>query len=202
MSVFDMNVEGFKSQVRRGARPNKFYVQVQAPVVLEALGVDVPEKTFEFFCKGAELPDSQVGTVDVKYMGHTVPMAGDPAHSHDLPLKVINEEDFRIRNFLKKWNHLISHPILGTATTAPVYEGRFIVSQLDGLGNPISAVIYHHSWVQNVGKIALDWDNENQIEIFDTMVKFQYHEDVNLIDFSFAGLAKAVAEALSKLGGG
>lgn len=201
MAVFDMNVELFKANFKRGARPNKFYVQVQAPAVLEALGVDIPDKVFEFFCKSAEIPDSAVGSIDQKYMGHTIPTAGDPAHSHDLPLKVINEEDFRIRNFLKKWNHLIHHPIYGVATTAPVYEGRFIVTQLDGSGNPVSATIFTHAWVQTVGKIVLDWDSENQIEVFDTNIKFLNHQDVNLIDFSVQGLVEAVSKALTKIGG-
>lgn len=192
MSFANLNIEAMKSQLRRGSRSNLFYVQVTAPAVLAALGVDVPEDTFEFFCKGAKLPKNAVGDVDVKYMGHTLPFAGDTAHDHDMTLTIINEEDFKIHDFISKWVQLIKHPVLGTAVTATVYEGRLTITQLDGLGNAIKTKALHHFYFKDNGDIELGWDNENQIEIFSAIGRYAYFTDEATIDFSVAGLAAAI----------
>lgn len=192
MAFQNLNIEAFKAQFKRGARANLFYVQIQAPVILSALGVDVPENTFEFFCKGAKLPKNAVGSVDVKYMGHTMPFVGDPSHDHDLPLVILNEEDFRCKNFIDKWVQLCHHPILGTSTTSTVYEGRVTVTQLDGLGNAIRTVVFHHGFFNDSGDIELSWDNENQIEIFTANFKYAYHTNAATIDFSVSGLITAI----------
>ena len=176
MAVDKLNVNKMTEHITRGARPNFFYVELTPPVGASAIFGDV--SSINYFIKATDLPDTGVGTIDVNYMSHVIPYAGDPDHSHDHKFSVINEEDFGVRDMFQNWIKLIAHPKNGTQLKYTQYTGSATIYQLGGLGEIIKAVRLVGMFPVKNNKLALSWDDKNKIETFDVDVKFAYPEDI------------------------
>ena len=72
-----------------GARPNLFEVNINKfPFV-----GDWDNETFQFLCKAAALPASNVASVEIPFRGRTLKVAGDRTFDN-WTITVINDEDF------------------------------------------------------------------------------------------------------------
>ena len=186
MATLDLNINNLFIHLTRGARPNFFYVEISPPQALSMIGSlnkdligDSVGHTAKFFIKATDLPDVGVGTIDVKYMGMTMPFVGDPDHSHDHKFSVINEENFNMRNMFRDWIQLASHPHYGMQSARVNYVGSATIHQLNGFGEPIKSVQLVNMFPVKNNKLALSWDDKNKIETFDVDVKFDFPKEVS-----------------------
>ena len=174
-------ISDFKSRlVGGGARPNLFEVRMtDLPDFVD----DWPSETFQFMCKAAALPASNIAAIDVPFRGRIFKVAGDRTVD-TWTITVINDEDFRIRNAMEQWMDGIAKLSNNLGATNPSsYMISATVFQLgrgkerastnsDGERN---AVLAEYEFIDifptNISEIALSYDSSDTIEEF--TVEFQ-----------------------------
>ena len=190
----------FKSALAGGgARPNLFEVNLTAlPTNINTgLVSDAWDaKTFAFLCKAAQLPASNLGSIDVPFRGRILKVAGDRTYD-TWTVTVINDEDFKIRSVFEQWINLISRATNNTGVTNPgsymtsadVYQyGRGVdtasrtttTSASTGdqptlsTGSPLRAYKFVDIFPTNVSAIDLSYDSTDTIEEFTVEFQVQY----------------------------
>ena len=167
-----------------GARPNLFEVTISDfPGYTDAVGEDI-----KFLCKGAQLPESTVGLVEVPFRGRTFKVAGDRTFA-PWSITVINDTNFAIRNAMETWMQVIAQYKDGSGATDPgEYMREATVSQLlrdpsatnatVGSGTNVNNIDeqagqyrFYDIWPTNVSAIDLSYDSSDVIEEF--TVEFQ-----------------------------
>ena len=168
-----------------GARPNLFQVSIPEFPGNEGniIGEDI-----QFLCKGAQLPESTVGLVEVPFRGRTFKVAGDRTFA-PWSITVINDTNFAIRNAMETWMQVIAQYKDGSGATDPgEYMREATVSQLlrdpsatnatVGSGTNVNNIDeqagqyrFYDIWPTNVSAIDLSYDSSDVIEEF--TVEFQ-----------------------------
>ena len=165
-----------------GARPNLFKVSIDDfPGYSEAVG-----EQLSFLCKGAQLPESTVGLVEVPFRGRTFKVAGDRTFA-PWSITVINDTNFLVRNAMEEWMQTIAQYKDASGTTSPNdYMREATVSQLlrspseiggtsgqgtDSARTDAGQYRFYDIWPTNVSAIDLSYDSSDTIEEF--TVEFQ-----------------------------
>ena len=174
-------ISDFKSRlVGGGARPNLFEVRMtDLPDFVD----DWPSETFQFMCKAAALPASNIAAIDVPFRGRIFKVAGDRTID-TWTITIINDEDFRIRNAMEAWMDGIAKLSNNLGATNPsAYMRNATVFQLGRGANPRSenadgdrnAVLAEYEFIDmfptNISQIDLSYDSSDTIEEF--TVEFQ-----------------------------
>ena len=85
-------ISQFKSRLQGGgARPNLFEVNIN-----DFKFADWDNETFQFLCKAAALPASNVTPIDIPFRGRSLKVAGERTFD-TWTITVINDEDFKLR---------------------------------------------------------------------------------------------------------
>ena len=174
-------ISDFKSRlVGGGARPNLFEVRMtDLPDFVD----DWPSETFQFMCKAAALPASNIAAIDVPFRGRIFKVAGDRTID-TWTITVINDEDFRISNAMEQWMDGIAKLSNNLGATNPsAYMRNATVFQLGRGATPRSvnsdgernAVLAEYEFIDifptNISQIDLSYDSSDTIEEF--TVEFQ-----------------------------
>ena len=174
-------ISDFKSRlVGGGARPNLFEVRMtDLPDFVD----DWPSETFQFMCKAAALPASNIAPIDVPFRGRIFKVAGDRTID-TWTITIINDEDFRIRNAMEQWMDGIAKLSNNLGATNPTaYMREATVFQLGRGANPRSenadgdrnAVLAEYEFIDmfptNISQIDLSYDSSDTLEEF--TVEFQ-----------------------------
>jgi hypothetical protein len=175
------NIDSFKSKglVYGGARPSLFAVYFTAPSI-PGLDPTSLEKA-KFVCRAAELPASQIGTVEVGYFGRKIKMAGDRTFA-DWTVTIMNDEDFSVRSMFEAWSNALNRHVSnvrdvavgGETVSTSTYKADFTVIQYSKDGEPIRSYDIIGAFPTNISAIGLDWDNQNQIQTFQTTFAYDY----------------------------
>lgn len=108
----------FKSKlVGGGARPNLFEVEItpgDLPDGVSKYDGDV----FKYMCKAANLPASNVASIDVPFRGRTFKVNGDRTFDN-WTITVINDVDFEIRRAFEEWAQFIANYQEASGATNP-----------------------------------------------------------------------------------
>ena len=162
------SVTDFSSQLTfGGARPSLFEVRIFNPIDTSA------EAITPFMVKAAQIPAARVGTITVPYFGRQIKIAGNRTFDAWTPT-IINDEDFKVRNALEKWNNAMNfHEINERTSTRPeTYKGTTAnVTQFGKDGSVLKVYEFVGLWCSDIEPIDLSWETEG-IEEF--TVTFQY----------------------------
>ncbi len=168
-------ISQFKAQmINGGARPNQFMVQIQFPTIVPmgTSGGQAGQK-LQFLAKSASLPSSTVADVAVSFRGRPVHFAGE-RDFQPWSIEVYNDNDFIVRNAFESWVDTIQNSESTNGTQNPnLYQVDMQVLQMDRNDRVVKEYTFKDAWPQEVGMIGLDWEANNQIEIFP--VTFQYN---------------------------
>lgn len=163
------NVNEFAGALKAGgARNSLFQVNITNPVNGVA-DIQVP-----FLCKGAQIPASTLGTVEVPYFGRTIKIAGNRTYAEWSPT-IINDEDFAIRNAMEQWMNSINsfqgnlRQLGGSAPS--LYKAGAQVTQFSQTGEVLRVYDFVGLYPSEVGTIDLAWDTEG---IEEYTITFQY----------------------------
>jgi hypothetical protein len=164
------NVNEIRSQLTLGgARGSLFQVTFSNPANGVA-DIKVP-----FMVRAAQIPSSDLGTIEVPYFGRKVKLAGDRTFS-DWTVTVINDEDFLIRNAMEEWSSKINSNqtnLRGFGSAAPLlYKSTAEVTQFSKTGVPIRTYKFNGIFPTSVAAIDLNWGDTDSIEEF--QITFQY----------------------------
>tara|TARA_B100000287_G_scaffold196166_1_gene185325 strand:- start:2224 stop:2751 length:528 start_codon:yes stop_codon:yes gene_type:complete len=167
-----LGIDDFKSKLTGGgARNNMFKVTLNYPGFAQG---DV--ELTSFMCKAAQLPQSQISPIEVKFRGRTLKMAGDRAFE-DWSVTIINDTDFAIRNAMERWSNGINEHSANTGiANTNDYFADLIVEQLDRDGSTLKKYDFRGCWPTTIAAIDLNSETENQIEDFEVTFAVQYWE--------------------------
>lgn len=183
----ESTISKFKSTlIGGGARPNLFEVVIPGNIP----GGGSLGETFSILCKAAQLPASNIASIDIPFRGRTFKVAGE--RSFDVwTVTVINDESFELRQVMENWMNFIGQYGDGSGATEPAsYMVDAYVKQLkrsqanisrngngegSGLETNVAAIYKFYSiFPTNVSAIELSYDSENTIEEFTVEFQVQY----------------------------
>lgn len=178
-------ITDFKSKLQGGAaRPNLFEVSIPT-FPPNVSGWD--DETFNFLCKTAALPASNIASIDVPFRGRILKVAGD--RTFDVwTVTVINDEDFKLRTAFEQWMNQISKLDNATGTTDPnSYMVDAYVHQLgrgetkfsksntsSNTSTPLRTYKFFDIFPTNVGQIDLSYDTSDTIEEYTVDFQVQW----------------------------
>ncbi len=178
----------FKSALAGGgARPNLFEVAIPAFPASALNSIpdidwgDGDQTELNFLCKAAQLPASNIASIDVPFRGRTLKVAGDRTIDN-WTITVINDESFTLRTKFEVWMNSIAKLDDNTGATSPgAYMAEAYVYQLGrGYANgryseanggtgavvPLREYTFHSIFPVNVSAIDLSYDSSDTIEEF------------------------------------
>lgn len=161
------DINEFYANFGKGARANKYRVELVYPGVAQAGGASM-----EFYAKAAQIPASTVGVIEIPYMGRMFKVAGDRTFA-EWTITIMNDESFKHRNAMERWSNAINaHE--GNGMVNDSYFARAIFYQLDATvqGNVLKQYTFENLWPSEVGAIEVGYDNNDSIQEF--TVTFQY----------------------------
>jgi hypothetical protein len=166
------NIADFKAvMLGGGARPNQFRVELSFPSYVT--GGIVAGQQAQFLCKAAQLPASTIEDINVLYRGRPVHFAGERTFQ-PWSITVYTDTSFNIRNAIEQWQAGIQNYAATTGRTNPRdYQVDLNVHQLDRNGASVKIYKFTDAYPTNIGAIALDYEQQNQIETFD--IEFTYN---------------------------
>lgn len=167
------NISDFKAQmIGGGARPNQFRVELAFPSYVTA-GALVGLNS-QFLCKAAQLPAATIDNVPVMYRGRAVNLAGERTFA-PWTISVYNDTTFSIRNAMEVWSDGILNMGQTNGRVNPRdYQVDLLVHQLDRNGATVKTYKFVDAYPTSVGQIALDYESNNQIELFDVEFTYNY----------------------------
>ena len=198
------SISDFKSKVATDfARPNLFVCELNFPSTftdqstLKELGT--------FTVKAANLPATQLGTVEVPYRGRVLKIAGDRTFE-PWTITIMNDKNFKLRDAFEKWTESIqayAQNDTTEGTNIQNYYADMFVSQLDRNTSDVSTaasngkvksasagaqgiphqVLREYRFVDvfptNISAIDLDFGSNDAIEEFTVEMQVQYWQVSN-----------------------
>jgi hypothetical protein len=153
-----------------GARPSQFKVRFFPPFQ------SAQSAKTELMVKAASLPADIIEPVEVGFYGRKVKVSGDRTYP-DWIVDVYNDADFGQRGLLEKWHNLINTGIsnrMDPSVWPKVYQQTADVIQYGQTGDILRQVTLVNLWPAEIGDIRLDWDMQNQIEVFSVRFVYDY----------------------------
>jgi len=119
-----------------GARPNLFEVDIPENSLFKYVGSD-SQLDSRVLVKAAQLPASNVASIDVPFRGRIMKVAGDRTFD-TWTVTVLNDADFQIRTSMEQWMNGISRLTNGSGEVDPsMYTADALVKQLDRNGDTL-----------------------------------------------------------------
>ena len=180
----DFSISAFRKAIGAGSRPNLFKVQVTPP---RQTGYDVT--SFEYLCRSGSLPSATLGTIEIPMNGgRRLKMGGDRTFA-EWTSTVLNDENFKIRSVMEKWQNDIvktNFEITGTlgnrsavaSLTGGLY-GTIMIYQLkeDGSSAPAGSYRLVNCWPSDISAIDLSYDTTDAVEDFTVTWTYDYFEN-------------------------
>jgi hypothetical protein len=186
-------ISQFRSKLSGGgARANLFEVNINDFKFAQ----NWDNETFQFLCKTAALPASNISPIEIPFRGRTLKVAGD--RTFDVwSVSVINDEDFKLRTAFEQWMNGISKLSDASGATQPnAYMGNAVVHQLgrgynqganavrnsqDGDGSagiqgvkPLRTYYFDGIFPTSISAIDLSYDSTDTIEEYTVEFQVQY----------------------------
>ena len=168
------NINDIRAQLTGGgARPNLFEVVMPFPAVANP-GAASTKMTFT--CKGAQLPGSDIGMIEVPYFGRTIKIAGNRTFP-EWTTSVINDEDFAVYNAIQTWmNSINEHEtnLRGAGSAPGDYQATADVVRYGKNGEEIKRVTIVNLWPSSLAPLDMDWSTNDTLEEFTCTWNYDY----------------------------
>ena len=180
------SLSDFKSTLTGGgARPNLFQVTLTMPTINGYTKPSEFDKELKMLCKAANLPASNIASIDVPFRGRIFKVAGDRTFD-TWQITVINDTSFNLRTGMEEWMQYIGQYQDSSGVTRP---GDYMVTaQVDQLTRKPTAqgstgttglsiqksYIFYDIFPTNISAIDLSYDTSDTIEEFTVEFQVQY----------------------------
>jgi hypothetical protein len=150
-----------------GARANQYEIQIT--------GSPVPNGTFSFLCRSAQIPGMTVGEVPVAYRGRQIFVAGDRTYDA-WTVTVFSDTAWSVRKGFETWSDQIAKmDEKVTGATAPnLYYATALVQQFDRAGGEKAMYELKDVWPTTVDPIDLAYDTNDAVMEFGVTLRFNY----------------------------
>ena len=182
------SIEKIKSTLKGGgARPNLFQVNLTS----FPGGADYDSDEFSILCKAAQLPASNIASIDVPFRGRIFKVAGDRTFD-TWTVTVINDNDFKIRTAMEAWMQFTGQYADGSGATDPAsYQVNADVIQFARQASALNKVDttglaeakkyrFYGIFPTNISAIDLSYDTGDTIEEFTVEFQVQYWAPADL----------------------
>ena len=182
------SIEKIKSTLKGGgARPNLFQVNLTS----FPGGADYDSDEFSILCKAAQLPASNIASIDVPFRGRIFKVAGDRTFD-TWTVTVINDNDFKIRTAMEAWMQFTGQYADGSGATDPAtYQVNADVVQFARHASALNKVDttglaeakkyrFYGIFPTNISAIDLSYDTGDTIEEFTVEFQVQYWAPADL----------------------
>lgn len=144
-------------------RPNRFRVIM-------------PQVPNPFYVKASNLPSTTVGEVEVKFQGRSIWLPGEKKFPNTWTVTVYNEGTGTARRTLDALMQANVETISNIANPAPEsIKQQATVQQLNRADAVTQTYMLVGCWVNEIGDVTVDHEEEDTIETFDVQLKFDYH---------------------------
>jgi hypothetical protein len=158
-----MDLVQFKGSFVDMARPTLFRVQ--------GFGIG---RQLEFMCKGAQLPGSTIGQIEVPYAGRKIKIAGDRIYP-EWTITVMNDTSFGVKNDFEDWMAFINDPTLNIGIPAVEgYKRDGFVEQLDNAGLTIERYDIKGAFPIEISPVEVSAEANDTISEFTVSIAFDY----------------------------
>lgn len=151
-----MSIDGFIANFKGGHRQNRFKVEID--------GID---NKLKFMCRSTSIPESTINTIDVPFMGLTIPVPGDRAAGRIWTVEAFLDDNDSVRDSLENWSELIRPQLIPGGTDIAT---TLRTATVDLLGIDGETVVRSYKmlkcWPTNVGEIQLSMDSSDTISIY------------------------------------
>lgn len=162
-----------------GARPNQFRVELTFPAFVGGQA-SAAGNAAQFLCKATTLPGSTLEDAMIHFRGRPVHFAGERTFQ-PWTVTAYNDTNFLLRNVMEKWsNGIINYTSTNGIMRPTDYQVDLYVHQLDRNDNIIKTYKMFDAWPVDVGIIQLDFDANNQVEMFDITFLYNYFTTDNI----------------------
>ena len=163
-------ISNFKQNFQGGVRPNQFRVNITAPFFG---GTDL-----EFLGKGASIPSSVIGNIDVPYRGRQLKVPGDRTFE-DWSVTIINDSEFSARSALEAWQQDIQELDSGVGMASNDYLlSRAFVEQLGKDDAVLARYEFFNMFPKNIAAIDLNYETVDALEEFTVDFTYSHWERV------------------------
>jgi len=157
-----MSIDEFRASVSAFARPTLF--EVSFPSLLD--------ENIKFLCKGASLPPSTLGVIEVPFQGRKQKIPGDRTFQ-DWTITVMNDESMVLRKQLEDWSNFINGHRSNTGPASfkeSLHNG--VVKQFGNDGTTIAEYELIDCFPLEVGQIDLSFESVDTIEEFTVTLSY------------------------------
>lgn len=164
-----------------GARPTLFEIQLTLPSIVNGQVDPDAMRKLTFSCRASEIPPSQIGTIGLPYFGRIIKQPGDRQFA-PWNIRVINDEDFKVRDTLEAWHNIINarrRNTRDTPTSNPMHiKASGLVKQFGRTGEQdlIRTYVFQGVWPSNIEGIGLDWGAIDAIEEFGVTLEYDWYD--------------------------
>lgn len=157
----DIKLESFKGQLKDGARPNRFFVQIEG----QQAGANWVEP-ISFFVKTFSLPPKTVGEIVVNYQGMQTKIAGDPTFD-DMQMTLHNDYELTAKRYFETWLEgfiTIGQDGVNTRLAPAEYKAEINVQQLGRLGEELAKYKIIGAYPKQMDAIELSHESTDTLE--------------------------------------
>jgi hypothetical protein len=158
--------------IQGGFRPNQFQCAIVFPAIIP--GGSAAGQKLQFLAKSAQLPASSVSSIGVSYRGRPVKFAGE-REFQPWTIEVYTDTDFVVRNAFEAWIDTIQKSTSTNGAVRPAdYQSDLMAQALDRNDNVVKTYNFVDAFPTEIGAIAMDWENNNQIATFSVTFDYNY----------------------------
>lgn len=166
------------AQVKSGARPNLFNVDVAAP---SGVSEGLPTNS-SLLCKAAQAPAHTIGMIEVPFRGRRIKVPGDRTFAEWTATFIVDQE-YKIRKYFEQWADLVkardftSGALRAVSTENVDYYGTIDVTQLSDDNAVVRKYSLKDVFPTEVSQIDVSYDTTDALMEF--TVTFQYHYHIS-----------------------
>lgn len=175
--AYSLKLEEFKANLQDVTRPNRFAVQFFPPgsLVGGLQGVTLRNSAL-YFAKAVNLPGRTITEYEVKHLGLTRKMPGEPTFEN-LTVTFWSDYGWRVRSALETWMNKIADVQANTREySQSVFAGTAKVHQLGRKGESIRTIKLNHVWPTQLGDMDLSHDTTDQAGEFQAIFSYSSWE--------------------------
>lgn len=174
MTKLAKSISQFKGALRYGGvRPTMFQVEMDFPDGTTTNVQDAVNKA-AFLVKGAQIPASNVGVIEVPFRGRKLKVAGDRSFE-SWTVTVINDASFTVRKALEKWSEKVQNMNYALGETElEKYFKDLSVHQLDRDAKTLRSYKVFSAWPSAISPIDLDFGTNDTVEEYQVTFEYQY----------------------------
>lgn len=159
-----MNIDNFKGAFDNLAKPTHFRVS------------GIGGRELEFLCKGAGIPASTLGVIEVPHMGRKVKIAGNRTYQ-ELSLTVLLTNNYEVRTYFEEWSDSINGAETNVGlTSVEAYKNDLFIEQLDSEGNAVAEYTLVGCWPSEISQIDLNAESVDTVSEFTVTMQFDYSQ--------------------------